>query len=164
VRGTLRGARGRALLVEHLTAQIAAGAPAPRRDGSDSLSPDLRDSMAVETLEAARGAILMAYGVLPAMLNPAATGPVIREGQRHLATWVLQPIAEIVAEEASAKLGAAVSIDVHRALQSFDAGGSARALAGIMQALATAKEAGLSDAQVAAAFKALDWSEARPGG
>ena len=67
-----------------------------------------------------------------------------------------------MAEEATAKLGSTVAIDVHRPLQSFDAGGSARALAGIMQALATAKEAGLSDAAVAAAFGALDWTEAQP--
>jgi hypothetical protein len=40
---------------------------------------------------------------------------------------------------------------------------AARAVAGLVQALAQAqaKEAGLSDAAVAAAFGALDWSEAR---
>jgi phage portal protein BeeE len=162
MRGALRGRRGASLFVEYLTHAIASGVPAPKRDGATSLSPILRDSMTVEHLEQARGAILMAFGVLPAMLNPAATGPVIREGQRHLATWALQPIAELIAEEAGAKLGAAVSIDVHRPLQSFDAGGSARAAAGMMQALATAKEAGLSDAHVAAAFGALDWKEALP--
>jgi hypothetical protein len=45
-------------------------------------------------------------------------------------------------------------------IDSFDAGGSARAVAGLVQALAEAKEAGLSDAAVAAAFGALDWREA----
>ena len=112
-------------------------------------------------LDAARGAVAMAFGVLPGLLNPATTGPMVREAQRHLATLVLQPMAEVLAEEATAKLGGAVSIDVHRALQSFDAGGSARAFAGIVQGLAVAKEAGLSDAQVAAALAALDWTEAR---
>jgi phage portal protein BeeE len=160
VRGHLRGRRGASLIIEHVTHSIAAGAPEPWRPPSD-LSPKLRDAMAVETLDAARGAICNVFGVLPALLNPATTGPLVREAQRHLATWTLQPIAELVAEEASAKLGAPVTIDVHRPLQSFDAGGSARAVAGLVQALAQAKEAGLSDAAVAAAFSALDWSEAR---
>jgi hypothetical protein len=160
VRGALRGKRGAALVIEYLSQAIAGGAPVPGR-GPDHLTPPLRDSMAVETLQEARNAICMAFGVLPALLNPATTGPLVREGQRHLATWCLQGIAEIVAEEASAKLGTAVAIDVHRPLQSFDAGGSARAVAGLVQALAQAKEAGLSDSAVAAAFGALDWTEAR---
>ena len=160
VRGALRGRRGSALVVEYLSQAIAGGAPVPGR-GPDHLTPPLRDSMAVEALGEARNAIANAFGVLPALLNPATTGPLVREAQRHLATWTLQPIAELLAEEASAKLGGAVAIDVHRPLQSFDAGGSARAVAGLVQALAQAKEAGLSDAAVAAAFGALDWTEAR---
>jgi hypothetical protein len=44
------------------------------------------------------------------------------------ATWCLQPIAELLAEEASEKLGAAVEVDVLTPLQAFDQGGSARAL------------------------------------
>lgn len=162
MRRAFRGRRGSTLIVEGTAQAVAAGMHPELGRRPDQLSPDLERAQAMEALEAARGAILMAYGVLPALVNPATTGPVVREAQRHLATWTLQPLAEIVAEEASAKLGAPVSIDVHRALQSFDAGGSARALAGIMQALATAKEAGLSDAAVAAAFGALDWTEARP--
>ena len=70
--------------------------------------------MAVETLEAARDAVARAFGVLPALFNPATTGPLVREAQRHLAGWTLQPIAALLAEEASAKLGAAVEIDVMR--------------------------------------------------
>lgn len=151
-----RGRRGRTLLfASDITGEMIK-APAPAQ-----LTPRLSDAETVAHLDAARGAIAMAFGVLPGLLNPATTGPMVREAQRHLATWTLQPIAELLAEEATVKLGGAVSIDVHRALQSFDAGGSARALAGIMQALATAKDAGLSDAQVAAAFGALDWNEAR---
>ena len=56
--------------------------------------------------------------------------------------------------------GGTVEIDVHRPLQSFDAGGSARAVSGIIEALARAKEAGLSPAEISAAFGALDWREA----
>ncbi len=162
VRGSLRGRRGGALVVEYLSQAIAGGAPVPGR-GPDHLTPPLREAAVVETLGAAQAAICGAFGVLPGLVNPAATGPMVREAQRHLATWTLQPIAELVAEEARAKLGAPITIDVHRALQSFDAGGSARALVGIMQALARAKEAGLSGAEISAAFGALDWNEALKG-
>lgn len=155
VRGSLRGRRGGALVVEYLSTAIAGGAPVPGR-GPDHLSPDLRNSMTVEHLEQARGAILMAYGVLPAMLNPAATGPVIREGQRHLCQWMLEPIAKLIAEEATAKLGAPVEIDVARPLQAFDTGGKARAVSAIIGALAQAKEAGIDPAP---ALSMVDWKE-----
>lgn len=161
LRRSFRGARGQSLVVEGVAQAVAAGLHPALEKKVEGLTPDLQRAMPAETLEAARGAICAAYGILPAWLNPATTGPAIRECQRQLATWTLQPLAELVAEEATVKLGTRVSIDVHRALQSFDAGGSARALAGIMQALATAKEAGLPDSTVAAAFKALDWSEAK---
>ena len=159
VRGHLRGRRGGALVIEHLSQAIAGGAPTPGR-GPDHLTPPLREAAVVETLDRAQAAICGAFGVLPGLINPATTGPMVREAQRHLATWTLQPIAEMVAEEARAKLGAPVEIDVHRPLQSFDAGGSARAVGGIIEALARAKEAGLSPAEISAAFGALDWREA----
>jgi phage portal protein BeeE len=161
MRSAFRGRRGSVLVVEGVAQATAAGMNPQLGQRKEDLTPDMQKAMTADSLAAARSAISMAFGVLPAFHNVAATGPVIREAQRHLATWVLQPLAEIIAEEATAKLGTAVSLDVHRALQSFDAGGSARALAGIIGALAQAKEAGLSDAQVAAAFSALDWTEAR---
>lgn len=155
-----RGRRGRVLLRESVQV-TAAGGPAPAADWRPAdLTPDLARSGAVETLEAARGSVLAAFGVLPALLSPATTGPMVREAQRHLATWQIQPIAELLAEEATAKLGSPVAIDALTPLQAFDAGGSARAVAGIIQALAQAKEAGLAPAQVKAAFAALDWTEA----
>ena len=40
----------------------------------------------------------------------------IREAQRHLAGWMLQPIAEPIAEEARRKLGSAIKVDVMRPL------------------------------------------------
>ena len=138
-----RGRRGRVLLRESVTV-AAAGGPAPAQDWRPSdLTPDLDRAKMGEALDAARGAICWAFGVLPAMVNPSTTGPLIREGQRHLAQWQLQPMADAMAEEASAKLGTAVSLDVMRPLQAFDAGGRARAAAGIVQALAQAKEAGV---------------------
>jgi hypothetical protein len=79
----------------------------------------------------------------------------VREAQRHLAQWCLQPFAEILAEEASEKLGGPVSIDTMGPTQAFDSGGSARAFATLVQGLAMAKEAGV-DAKAALAM--LDWS------
>lgn len=106
-----------------------------------SVGPDLERSMSPETLATARESILAAFGVLPSMFSPSATGPVIREGQRHLATWQLAPIPAVIAEEASIKLGARITLNVHRPLQSWDAGGRARAVAAIAGALAEAKAA-----------------------
>ncbi|AVW90900.1 hypothetical protein DA792_07210 [Celeribacter baekdonensis] len=48
-----------------------------------------------------------------------------------------------MAQEASDKLGVPVTIDVMRPLQAFDAGGRARAMAQIVEAMAMAKEAGV---------------------
>jgi len=58
------------------------------------------------------------------MTATTATGPVVREGQRHLAQWCLQPIAVLIGEEATDKLGEPVALDVMRPLQAYDAGGS----------------------------------------
>ncbi|MCB1371519.1 MAG: phage portal protein [Rhodobacteraceae bacterium] len=156
VRGSLRGRRGGALVVEYLSQSIAGGAPVPGR-GPDHLTPRLREAAVVETLEAARGAICTAFGVLPALLNATTTGPLVREAQRHLAGWTLQPIAALVAEEACAKLGAEIEIDVMRPLQAYDAGGRARALATTVQALAQAKEGGLAPGDLAGAMALLSW-------
>jgi len=81
----------------------------------------------------------------------------VREAQRHLAQWTLQPLAELIAEEASAKLGARVAIDVLRPTQAFDSGGAARALATLVKAMGEAKAAGLPPEALAGAFKRLDW-------
>jgi len=157
MRTNLRGRRGSALVLEGVAASAAAGMAPTLGKAPDSLSPDLQKAMTGETLEAARGAIMWAFGVLPGMLNPATTGPLVREGQRHLAGWVLQPIAEILAEEARVKLGGAVMIDVGRPLQAFDAGGRARALSQLVEAMGRAKELGLSDGQMAEALKAVNF-------
>ncbi len=113
--------------------------------------------MAPETLHAARDAILAAFGVLPGLFSPATTGPMVRECQRHLAQWMLQPICALIAQEASAKLGGGVSLDVMRPLQAFDAGGRARAVTGLVQAFATAKDSGVDPSQLAEAMRLVDW-------
>lgn len=72
---------------------------------------------------------------------------------------MLQPAAALLAEEASEKLGTPVEIDVMRPVQAFDAGGRARALSTIVEALARAKEAGIDPAALNAALTIVNWGE-----
>lgn len=110
--------------------------------------------MTRETLAAARDGISMAFGILPGLTAPATTGPMVREAQRNLAQWVLQPIATSIAEEATDKLRSTVTLDVMRPLQAFDAGGRARTVAAIIGAMAQAKEAGIDPSD---ALRIVDW-------
>lgn len=152
-----RGRRGRVLLRESVNV-TAAGGPTPSQDWRpQDVTPDLSRAMTRETLESARGSIMAVYGVLPAMFDKAAQGPLVREAQRHLAQWMLQPIAASMAEEISNKTGQTVSIDVMQPLQAFDAGGRARAMAGIVQALVSAKAAGVDASDVTAAGALVNW-------
>lgn len=64
----------------------------------------------------------------PGLTYGATTGPMVREAQRHLAQWMPQPIAAMMAEECSDKLGRKVMLDVMRPLQAFDTGARARAM------------------------------------
>lgn len=115
--------------------------------------------MAVPSLTEARGAIFAAFGVLPAMFVPNAQEPLVREAQRHLAQWQLQPIAQLMAEECSAKLASPVTIDIVRPAQAFDAGGRARAFGAMVQAMTQAKEAGLDPQEVEDALSFIDWAD-----
>lgn len=156
---SFRGQRGRVLLRESVNVQ-AAGGPAPNVDWRPSdVTPDLQKAMTAQTLGAARDSIAYAFGVLPALFASNATGPLVREAQRHLAQWTLQPVAMLLAEEASEKLGSEVMIDVMRPVQAFDVGGRARALATIVQALVQAKEAGLAPGDLNAALTQVNWGE-----
>lgn len=151
-----RGFRGKVMVRESVNV-TAAGGPAPQSDLKPTdVTPDLSKAMTKETLAAAKAGIEMVYGVLPGLSNPATTGPMVREAQRHLAQWTLQPVAVMIAQESTDKLGGAVSLDVMRPLQAFDAGGRARALGAIVQTMALAKEAGIDPEQ---ALKLVDWSE-----
>lgn len=151
-----RGRRGSVLLRESVNV-TAAGGPTPQTDWKPcGLSPDLSKSMTAETLAANRESICAVYGVLPALFHRQTTGPLVREAQRHLAQWVLQPIAETIVEEASEKLGGAIDLDCISPLQAFDHGGRARAFGAMIDALAAAKAAGLSPAETAFALKFID--------
>ncbi|WP_208348801.1 phage portal protein [Pseudaestuariivita rosea] len=159
LRHELKGRRGASLVIEGIAQATAAGMNPQIGQKPDQLSPDLSKSMTAETLAAAREGILSAYGVLPALFNRAATGPVVREAQRQLATWTLQPIAALLAEEASVKLGGMVEIDTLTPLQAFDAGGRARALTGIVKAMTDAQAAGLAPGDLAGALRLVGWQE-----
>lgn len=151
-----RGRRGSVLLRESVNV-TAAGGPTPQVDWKpNDLSPDLSRSMTGVSLAAAREAICGAFGILPALLSPQTTGPLVREAQRHLATFILQPIAELIGQECTEKLGAAVSLDCISPLQAFDQGGRARAFATIIDGFAAAKAAGLTPDQVKAALAFID--------
>lgn len=154
-----RRRRGRVLLRESVSV-TAAGGPAPNTDWRPSdVTPNLQPAMPLEAWQAARGSILSAFGVLPALLFDHAQGPLVREAQRHLAQWTLQPLAMLIGEEAGRKLGGEIMIDLMRPVQAFDVGGRARALSTIIEALARAKEAGLEPAALNAALTQVNWGE-----
>lgn len=151
-----RGKRGGILMCESVHV-AAAGGPVPGQDWKpQGTTPDIQGAMPLESLRASRAAILAAFGVLPALFENVTQGPLVREAQRHLAQWTLQPLAALLAEEASEKLGGDVSIDVMRPLQAYDSGNRARTLAGIVQALAQAKEAGVDPSE---ALKLVNWDQ-----
>lgn len=159
LRAGFTGRRGKALVIEGVAQAVGAGMHPQLGKSPDQLSPDLERTLSDKLLIEAKGAIYAAFGVLPGLFVPQAQGPLVREAQRHLAQLVLQPIALLMAEEASAKLGSAVRIDVVRPMQAFDAGGKARALATMVQALAQAKEAGIEGATLQDALAFIDWAD-----
>lgn len=153
-----RGFRGKMLVRESVNV-TAAGGPAPQTDlNPHNVSPDISKAMTKESLAAARSSIEMVFGVLPGLSNPSTTGPMVREAQRHLAQWTLQPIARMIAQEATTKLGSAVTLDCIMPLQAFDAGGRARAFGAMVQAMVAAKEAGLDPQTIEDSLKFIDWA------
>ena len=159
LRAGFRGRRGASLVIEGVAQATAAGMNPQIGKSPDQLSPHLDKTLADTLLTDAKGAVYGAFGILPAMFAQNAQGPLVREAQRHLAQIVLQPVANLMAEECTDKLGAAVAIDVVRPAQAFDAGGKARALGTMVKALAEAKAAGIDDAAMKDALSFIDWSD-----
>lgn len=152
----LRGFRGKSLVRESV-AVTAAGGPAPQTDlKPHDVTPDLSKAMTKETLAGARAGIEMAFGVLPGLGNVTAQANAIRESQRQLCQWTLSPIAAMIGQECSEKMGSEIKLDCMRPLQAFDAGGRARALSAIVQTMALAKDAGV-DADKA--LELVDWND-----
>lgn len=159
IRASFVGKRGATMVVEGVAQAVGAGMHPQLGKAPDQLTPDLSRAMVGELLREAKGAVYSAFGVLPGLQNPAATGPLVREAQRHLAQLILQPVAMVMAEEATAKLGGRVLIDVVRPMQAYDAGGKARALATMIEALSRAKEAGIDGATLQDALAFIDWAD-----
>ncbi|MDZ4867324.1 MAG: hypothetical protein SGI91_08400 [Alphaproteobacteria bacterium] len=65
-------------------------------------------------------------------------------------------MAQIIAHEASEKLGTKVELDLVSPPQAFDAGGRARAFATMIEGLSSAKAAGLSREAVKVALQFID--------
>lgn len=151
-----RGKRGRVLIRESVNVTAAGGAT-PQTDWSpNDLTPNLSQAVTGESLGLARDAIATAFGVLPGLFNPMTTGPMVREAQRHLVQFALQPVAEVVAQEASDKLGTKITLDLVSPLQAFDQGGRARAFTTMIEGLANAKAAGLTPDAIKAALAFID--------
>jgi hypothetical protein len=159
LRSGFQGRRGASLVIEGLAQAVGAGMHPQLGKSPDQLSPDLSRTLADKFLSEAKEAIYSAFGILPGLQSASATGPLVREAQRHLAQLVLQPMAMLMAEEATAKLGGRVLIDVVRPMQAFDAGGKARALSAMIEALARAKEAGIDGATLQDALAFIDWHD-----
>ena len=159
LRSAFIGKRGATMVVEGVAHAVGAGMHPQLGKGPDQLSPDLSRTLAGELLRDAKGSVYTAFGVLPGLQNPATTGALVREAQRHLAQLILQPIAMQMAEEVTEKLGTRVLIDVVRPMQAYDAGGKARALATMVAALAQAREAGIEGATLQDALAFIDWAD-----
>ncbi len=67
-----------------------------------------------------------------------------------------RPIANLIAQEATRVLDTEISVDVMQPLQAFDAGGRARTVNAIVEALAVAKQAGVDPEQ---ALGLVNWGQ-----
>jgi len=154
MRSAIRGKQGQTLIIEGVAQATAAGMNPQLGQRRDDLTPDLQKAEASTLLESSRGAVAEVFGVPRAFFNPASTGPVFREVQRHLVQYTLSPLAKLISDEASTKLGGAVSVDVETPTQAYDTGGRARALSGIVKAMAEAQEVGIDPEK---AMKLVGW-------
>jgi hypothetical protein len=156
---SFRGVRGGVLLRESV-AVSAAGGVVPATDWRPAdMTPDLARAMTSETLADAKDSILTVFGILPSIFERTTTGPLVREAQRHMIQFCIQPIASLLAEEASAKLGTEIKIDCIRPLGAFDQGSRARAFGTLIEALAAAKAAGLTAEELQTTFGKVAWDD-----
>ena len=108
------------VMIRESTQVSAAGGVTPQADWKpQEVTPDLAKVLPREMLVESRNSIMNVFGVLPLMFDKSAQGPAVREGQRRLAGWTLQPIAAQISEEATNKLGSDVVTDVLRPVASI---------------------------------------------
>ena len=103
---------------------------APIRDWEKhSLSPNI-DGMGntVQQHETISDSIRGAFGIPPGIFGRSTPGNSIREALRHLSFATLAPLARMLSDELSDKLGTSVTIDVTGALGTADFVARARAL------------------------------------
>lgn len=81
----------------------------------------------VQLRSEAQAAVLGAIGFHPAFLNAAANGDALKEAQRYVLHFLLQPAALFLAEEIQAKLGVSPTLDFS-ALRAADIRAKAQAL------------------------------------
>ena len=160
MRTAIRGRQGQTLIIEGVAQATAAGMNPQLGQRRDDLTPDLHRAEADALWSRARGAVAECFGVPAAYFNPASTGPVFREVQRHLVGYTLNPIGKLIADEATAKLGGTITIDMETPLQSYDTGGRARAMSAIIKSMAEAQEAGIDPAK---AMQLVGWTSQGDG-
>ncbi|WP_244519410.1 hypothetical protein [Paracoccus alcaliphilus] len=85
IRRSFRGNRGASLVIEGVAQATSAGMNPNIGKSPDQLSPHLDKTLADKLLTEAKGEIYNVFGILPGLTNPATTGPLVREAQRHLA-------------------------------------------------------------------------------
>lgn len=152
-----RGRRGRILMRESVNVQ-AAGGPTPAQDWApQGTTPDLTRVMPREVLQAAPGAVMAAYGVLPALFTDQAQGPLAREAQRYHCQWCLQLLAMLLAEEISDKTGAELMIDTLRPSAGVRRGRQGASLRWRRPGAGDGERGGPTDAQNSAARTHVNW-------
>ena len=130
IRGDIGAARGGVMLAETGGAGFRAGLPGG--NSTDWRKTRLGAEIPATSLEARREAVRDILGAMrvPAVLLLGGDGASYREGYRQFLTMGVNPMAEVVAEELSAKLGANVQFSFRR-LAAADIASRARAM-GVM--------------------------------
>ena len=144
LKGDIRAARGKALLLETSAAGWGEGmSAAPRKDWVPSrLGPNPPASMG-EVMNQGFLEVLAACGVPPGMFQKMGDSGQ-REAYRRWVALVVQPLAKLLAGELSGKLEAQIGIDLG-GLWSHDLAGRARAFQSMVGGgMDVAKAAGLS--------------------
>ena len=149
LKADLRGARGRALLLETTAAAWGEGMSAsPRRDWRpERLGPDPPDGL-TKTMQQGFSEILGACGV-PAALFSASDGTAAREGYRRFYSATVEPLARVLEVELSTKLEVEIKLSFASRFAA-DLSGRARAFQSMVGAgMDPAKAAGLAGLLVA---------------
>ena len=128
--GRVKG--GNSVIAESTAAGFGQGSTAaPKLDWKPNSTGQDHTPGNVQMLEAVQASVASAYGVHPAMFNPAATAPALREIKRLAYLSRTMPLADAIAAELSEKMGQPItitwpnmadqSVDVHLRARAFNA-------------------------------------------